>query len=146
MPAGYQKGADVLVKIGDGGTPTELFTVVGACRSNGLTVNRENIDVTNKSSGHWQELIAGGVRSIEVTGAYVYKSDSAEQNKILDLLIADDNSNNFQIVIPGSAGEGITFEGNFFVTGAPVESAEHNGEVSGSFTLASNGAVTLTRA
>lgn len=147
MPAGIQQGKNVLLKLGDGATPTEAFTVIGALRSNSLTINRENIDITTKDSNYWQELMSGGVGSVEVNGGMLYKSDDSVQNDLIDLAFADDNKANFQFFIPGGTGEAITIEGSFLVTScAPVESSEYNGEVAMSITLASNGKPTLTRA
>lgn len=146
MPAGKQPGALVLLKIGDGGDP-EAFTQLGGLRSNSLTINRENIDVTDKDSNYWQELMAGGVRSVEVSAGMLYKSDNAQQQALYDLSLADDNSANFEFFIPGGTGEAITMAGKFFVSNCGLpESAEYNGETSTSVTLQSSGAITLTRA
>ena len=146
MAAGKQQGALVLLKMGDG-AGVEVFTKIGALRSNALTINRENIDVTDKDSNYWQELMAGGIRSLEVTAGYLYKSDDTIQQDLIDLSLADDNSANFEFFIPGGAGEAITITVNMFIeTCAPVESSEHNGEVSSSITLKSNGAPVLARA
>lgn len=141
-----QQGALVLLKKGDGADP-EVFTKIGALRSNALTINRENIDITTKDSNYWMELMSGGVRSIEVTAGMLYKSDDQVQKDMLDLAIADDNSANFEFFIPGGSGDAVTIKGKFFIENfAPVESSEYNGEASGSLTLKSSGAVTVTRA
>lgn len=141
-----QKGALVLLKMGDGADP-EVFTKIGALRSNALTINRENIDITTKDSNFWQDLMSGGVRSVEVTAGMLYKSDDAVQADLLDLSLADDNSANFQFFIPGGSGDAVTITAKMFIENfAPVESSEYNGEASGSVTLKSSGAPTLTRA
>ena len=41
-----QKGADLLMKIGDGGSP-ESFTTIGGMRSTSLSMNDEMVDITN---------------------------------------------------------------------------------------------------
>ena len=53
-----EKGRAFLLKIGDGGGP-ETFDVVGGMRSTSLRINNETVDVTNKTSGGWRELLSG---------------------------------------------------------------------------------------
>ena len=59
-----QRGRDLLVKIGDGGSP-ETFTTVAGLRATTLSFNAQTVDVTNADSANqWRELLAGaGVKA-----------------------------------------------------------------------------------
>src|SRR3546814_3985988 len=64
-----EKGSAFLLKVGDGGSPVAYATVAGL-RTTQLSVNGEAVNVTNKDSGGWRELLSGaGVRSVSVSGA-----------------------------------------------------------------------------
>ena len=54
-----QKGADLLMKIGDGGSP-ESFTTIGGMRSTSLSMNDEMVDITNKDTGRARTILAQG--------------------------------------------------------------------------------------
>ena len=54
-----QKGADLLMKIGDGGSP-ERFTTIGGMRSTSLSMNDEMVDITNKDTGRARTILAQG--------------------------------------------------------------------------------------
>ena len=44
-----QKGSELLVKVGNGGSP-ESFTTVGGLRDTSISINQEMLDITNKDS------------------------------------------------------------------------------------------------
>ena len=66
---GAQRGKDLLLKIGDGGSPESFVTVAGL-RARTISLNARTVDVTDgDSAGRWRELLAGaGVRSAAVSG------------------------------------------------------------------------------
>ena len=53
-----QRGRDMLVKIGDGGSP-ESFTTVAGLRTRTFSLNAREVDTTHAESGGWRELLAG---------------------------------------------------------------------------------------
>ena len=132
-----QKGKDLLVKIGDGGSP-ETFTTVAGLRATTLAFNAETIDVTNSDSADmWRELLAAGVRSATVSGSGVFKdaaSDAAIRSCFFDQALA-----NWQIVIPGFG----TVSGPFKIASLQYE-GPYDGEVKLSLSLASAGAIGFT--
>ncbi len=59
-------GKDFIVQVGDVATATNFLTIA-AMRTSGLTINNEQIDVTEKDVMPWRELFEGGVRSMELS-------------------------------------------------------------------------------
>ena len=134
-----EKGSGFLVKIGDGGAP-ESFTTIGGMRSTSLTVNSEPVDITNKQSGGWRELLAGaGVRRLSVAGTGVF-TDSAAENDLQAKALAA-SLDNYEIVFDS----GDKFAGSFQVATLDY-SGEFNGERTYSLSLESSGPVTFTAA
>lgn len=132
-----QRGKDLLIKIGDGGTP-ETFASVAGLRATVLAFNARAIDATNADSvDMWRELLAGaGVKSAQISGSGVFKdavSDETVRAAFFNQTLA-----NWQIVIPSF---GIV-TGPFKVTALNYE-GPYDGEVKTSLTLASAGALTF---
>lgn len=128
-----QRGKDLLIKIGDGGTP-ETFASVAGLRATTLAFNAQAVDVTNADSlDMWRELLAGvGVKSAQVSGSGVFKdalSDETVRAAFFNQTLA-----NWQIVIPSF---GIV-TGTFKVTALHYE-GPYDGELKTSLTLASAG-------
>ena len=131
-----EKGRAFLLKIGDG-QPSESFATIAGMRSTRLSINSEIVDVTNKDSAGWRELLAdGGVRRVSISGAGVFTNSQSEldlQAKVLAGAIA-----NYQIVFES----GDMFSGAFLVASLDY-TGEHNGERSYTLSLESSGAVTF---
>lgn len=136
-----QKGREFVLKISDGASPGS-FTTIGGMRSTSFTVNSEQVDITDKDSSGYRELLNGaGVRSISITGSGVFKDDSA-YNTIQELALGtSDNQEEFQLVF----GNSDILQGVFEVASLE-EGGEHNAEQTYSITLESAGAFTLSRA
>ena len=134
-----EKGSGFLVKIGDGGAP-EAFTTIGGMRSTSLTVNSAPVDITNKQSGGWRELLAGaGVRRLSVAGTGVFTDSAAETDLQAKALAA--SLDNYEIVFES----GDKFAGAFQVASLDY-SGEFNGERTYSLNLESSGPVIFTAA
>ena len=134
-----QSGKDLLIKIGDGGSP-ETFTTAAGLRATTLAFNAQTVDITNSdSTDMWRELLAGGVRSATISGSGVFKDaagDEAVRASFFNQTLA-----NWQIVIPSFG----TVEGAFKVTQLQYD-GPYDGELKVSMTLASAGALTFTPA
>ena len=132
-----QRGKDLLIKIGDGGSP-ETFTTAAGLRATTLAFNAQTIDVTNSDSAdEWRELLASGVRSASVSGSGVFKdaaSDAAVRAAFFNQALS-----NWQIVIPSFG----TVSGPFKIASLQYE-GPYDGEVKISMSLASAGALTFT--
>ncbi|HSZ73801.1 MAG TPA: phage major tail protein, TP901-1 family [Rhizomicrobium sp.] len=135
-----QRGKDLLIKIGDGGSP-ETFTTVAGLRATTLAFNAQTVDVTNNDSVNmWRELLANsGVVSATISGSGVFK-DAASDAAIRSAFFNQDLTD-WQIVIPSFG----TVAGPFKVTQLQYD-GPYNGELKLSMTLASAGALTFTGA
>jgi TP901-1 family phage major tail protein len=92
-------GRNLLVKIGDGGSPENFATVAGL-RATTLAFNAQSIDITdNTSTGMWRELLAGGIKSATISGNGVFKDAGSDET--LRQAFFDQACPDFQIVIPG---------------------------------------------
>ena len=131
-----QKGAALLLKVGNGGSP-ETFTTVAGLRSTSITLNDEAVDVTHKdSSGNRTLLADGGINSISVSGSGVF-TDHATEATLRGTMNAS-SFTNFQILVPDFG----TYTGAFMCSSLEY-AGEYNGEVTYSVTLESSGAITF---
>lgn len=133
-----QKGSDLLVKIGDGGSP-ESFTAAVGLRTKSMKFNAESVDISNSDSvNKWRELLAGaGLKSATFTGSGVFKDDTTDETIRAEYVAQ--TIKNYQIVIPGFG----TWEGPFQITDLEY-SGDHNKEVASNLTLESAGELAWT--
>jgi TP901-1 family phage major tail protein len=133
-----QPGRELLVKIGDGGSP-ETFTTVAGLRTTAFTFNATTVDVTNADSvNQWRELLAGaGVKSAAFSGSGVFKDAASDES--LRSAFFNQTAPNFQIVIPSFG----TIQGAFQIASLQYE-GPYDGEVKISLSLQSAGALTFT--
>jgi TP901-1 family phage major tail protein len=68
-----QRGRDVLIRIGDGGSP-EAFVTVAGIRTRTIALSAGLVDATTAQSPQaWRQLIAGaGTKRVEVAGSGVF--------------------------------------------------------------------------
>jgi TP901-1 family phage major tail protein len=132
-----QRGKDLLLKIGDGGSP-EIFASVAGLRSTTLAFNAQTIDVTNADSTNmWRELLAGaGVKSAQISGSGVFKD--AVSDETIRAAFFNQTTPNWQIVIPSFG----TVTGPFKLTALHYE-GPYDGELKLALTLTSAGALTF---
>lgn len=77
MPA--QKGRDLLLKIGNGGTP-ETFATIGAARTVSMTLNNQPVDATTMDGGGIQSLQGdAGIQSMRLQIEGLFKDSAAEE-------------------------------------------------------------------
>jgi len=133
-----QKGKDLLIKIGDGGSP-ETFATVAGLRATTLAFNAQTVDVTNADSAdQWRELLAGaGVKSASISGSGVFK-DAASDESIRSAFFNQDTPN-WEIDIPDFG----SVTGAFKVTALGYD-GPYDGELKLSLSLASAGELTFT--
>ena len=73
-----EKGSAFLLKIGNGAA-TPVYSTIAGLRTTQLSINGDAVNVTNKDSGGWRELLNGaGVRSISVAAAGIFTGSAAE--------------------------------------------------------------------
>lgn len=136
-----QKGSALLLKRGNGATPTEAFTTAAGLRTKSMTLGRETVDITNAdSTDRWRELLAGGgTRTCNLSGEGVFKDTSVEESVRGDFFA--NAIGNWQIVVPDFG----TFEGAFQLTQIAYAGV-HNAEVTYTIALESSGVVAFTAA
>ncbi len=131
-----EKGRAFLLRIGDGGGP-EIFTVVGGMRSTSIRINNETVDVTNKTSGGWREILSGaGIRQISLSGSGIFTNSASEANLQAKALAG--SVDNYEVVFES----GDKFSGAFQVTSLEF-SGDYNGERTYSIALESSGMVSF---
>ena len=73
-----------------------LFTTIGGFQSNGLNISAEGIDITNKSSGEWRELLKNrGKVSLDISGAGIM--DDTDLKKELELNVINEKLRWFKL-------------------------------------------------
>lgn len=136
-----QRGVDVLLKIGDGGSPTESFSNVGGARTVSFSETLQPVDTTSASSTNQErELLGGaGIRSGTATFSGVFQDDAQDTSIETDFRAR--TQRNFQFVYPDFG----TYEGPFMITNF-TRGGTHDGEATFDLTLESAGVVAFTAA
>jgi len=138
-----QLGRALLVKIGDGEV-SEAFSNLCGLNSKSLTINNSSIDVTTPDcttpeGALWTETLAG-LKNVSVSGDGFFEDSTAEA-RMNTVAMSNDNSCNFQIIVPDFGTYAAAFR---------ISSVEFGGESEGgvtySISLESTGAVTFTAA
>jgi len=115
MPYVYSQATSAhgtLLKLGDGGSPTENFTTIAECKNiDGPQLANDDIDVTNQGSVGWKESISGlhdgGTVSVELN----FLPQNATQSFAAGVLahFNDGLRHNYQLVFPDPGATTWTF-------------------------------------
>ena len=129
-----QRGKALLLKIDISGT----MTTVGGMRSTSMTLNDEAVDITNKDSGSFRELLpSGGIQSMTITASGVFTDSTAEQT--LRSAYGTSSFKSYNVIVPDLG----TYAGTFMI--ASLEYAgEYNGEATYSMSFESSGIILIT--
>lgn len=118
--AGAQKGRAMVLKVTDGTSPVTYATIAGL-KSNSIAINNEQVDITNKDSAGWRELLeSAGTRTFSMQAAGVFKGDTEEA--LIRGFSLDGTINSMRLYFE----DGYYFEGDF-----QVASLEYTGEYNG---------------
>lgn len=137
-------GFGTLLKIGDGGTPTEVFTTIAEVKD--ITppkLSMDTDDVTHQTSpGGWKEKLPTLLDAGEVTFELNFIPTDATQGYSTGLIkdLVNKTRRNFQLVFPDSGSTTWAFAA--FVTGFEP-SAPVGGTLTASVTLTVTGQPTL---
>lgn len=110
-----QNARELVIKRGDGGSPSETFTFVCGMRTRSFQMSNAQIDTTVPSCDDPSQPIVAtarpGRQTIQFSGDGLFDSDAVGK------AVADDarlqrTTINYQVVVPGYG----TFEGPFFVS------------------------------
>lgn len=118
---------------------TGLFQTIAGMRSTSLSINNEQVDVTDKGDVPWRTLLAVGIRSMELSASGIFSDDLSLADIMNDVTAG--SIVNFQV----TSGRGDKFQGDFLVASCE-RSGEYNGAEQYSLSLASAGVVTYTSA
>lgn len=135
-----QAGRNLLLKLGNGASP-EVYTTVTGLRVTDITINGSPVDITNKSSAGWQELLAGaGVRSCDITAQGIFDSNNSVALATLAQSALDGGTlQPFQLI----SGSGDYFTGYWSVA-TFKRSGPYNDAETFDMTLRSHGVITHT--
>lgn len=129
-----EKGSAFLLKIGNDDVPLTYTTIAGL-RTTQLQVAGEAVNVTNKDSGGWRELLSGaGIRSVSVSAAGIFTGSAGEVRIRGNALtgVLDDYELSFE--------SGERMRGRFLVTRLEY-AGDYNGERNYTISLESSGMV-----
>lgn len=120
-------------------TGPDVYTTIGGMRSTSLTINNEQVDVTDKGSVPWRQLLACGVRSMSISLSGVMSTDTVAKSMMLKS--TQGTIETFKLI----SGLGDTYVGQFLIASCQRE-GEYNGAEQYSLTLESAGAIAYTAA
>lgn len=135
------KGVNLIVKKGDGGTPTEVFTRLAGIRSKTVNQNAEQIDITTdddiNASGATFRTYLPGINDFSVSGSGVAKTKAQFNALMADYLAGTVANYEIELVDYGT-WSGAMFIQNLNVTG------ELEGAVTFDLTIRNNDAIDYT--
>lgn len=130
-------GRNFLLKITDGLSPSQYTTVAG-CRATDMTINSGTVDLTNKSSNGWQEILpAAGIRSVDITASGVLDA-TAGSEAITILKTALNGGTPLICKIVSDAGD--SFTGTWMLK-SYKRTGNHNDAEMFDFSLSSHGVI-----
>lgn len=115
------------------------YVTIAGMRSTSMSINNEQVDVTDKGDVPWRQLLAVGIRSMELSAAGVF-SDGAVIGDIMND-VTSGAIVEFKII----SGRGDYFVGLFLVASCE-RSGEYNQAEQYTLSLASAGAIVYTPA
>jgi predicted secreted protein len=133
------KGYNVILKIGDGATPTESFANIGSLRSTSFKLDNKVLDSSNLASGKWRRLLGAGIDAVTIKGSG-YFTDIAAEETLRGYAFAN-SSNNYEL----DFGNGDKLTGAFIVAGYS-RSGDLKSSEGFDITLESAGVVVFTTA
>jgi len=113
------------------------YATVGGSSSHSLTWNNEMVDVSDKDSSRWKELLAAGDRSLSIS-MEGFVSDNANF-AIMEAAVESDTILSYQLIY----GNSKTIECDFHIDSLEVSGARNEGQ-SFSMSLTNSGTPTLT--
>ena len=97
-------GSGLLIKRGDGATPTEVFTTVGGMRTPSVTMNGNPVDVTSADDvdvdGTFWRTMMNSAKTFQVSGELIVKTQHQTQLQGVEEDFRTDQVTNYQIIIP----------------------------------------------
>ena len=131
-----QQGKQFLIKTKEDGS--EDFIGIAGFRSNGITLNQEGVDISNKDSSGFREMLAGaGIISVSVSGTGVFLNSASET--LLRKRFGTNEHHEYEIILPGTG----SWKGRFMIESLEF-AGDYNNEVNYTLSLSSDGIITFT--
>ncbi len=131
------KGRSMLLKVNMTGVSPSVFTTVAGLRATQLKINGNQVDITNKDSNAWQELLSdAGVRKIDITASGIYDSNAGNAVVFLEKAALANTFIEAQLVF----GNGVVYSGTWAIGDYTQDGPYDNAETF-SMTLTSHGPV-----
>ena len=132
--SGAQSGTDIYVLM-DTTVPGSSYTQVGGQNSHTITLNNQVIDITNKSSADYRELLPDeGLQSLDLTLEMTFNSDT--QFAALRALAGSKADAAFQVNMPTTDLAFVGMVSNF------TETSPSSDKLTASVTILSTGTIT----
>ena len=131
------------------GTSIKVFREIAALTSASIALSSEEVDITNKNSNEWKELLNGaGVKSAVISGSG-FSSDDFSQG-LMDSIFLAGEIREYRLYREGSVGAALDASGDdYFQMCAKITSLSYSGESNQAQTielsLSSSGNVTSTQ-
>lgn len=113
------------------------YETIAGMKSTSMSINNEQVDVTDKGDVPWRQLLAVGIRSMELSASGVFSSAYALNDIMTD--VTSGAIQTFKVI----SGRGDSFLGSFLVSSCE-RSGEYNGAEQYSLSLASAAAIAYT--
>jgi TP901-1 family phage major tail protein len=131
------KGRSMLLKVDTTGLSPTVYQTVAGMRATQLKLNGNQVDITNKSSNGWQELLAdAGVRKIDVTASGEYDATAGSPFNFLEKVALANTFIDAEITF----GSGVVYTGTWAISDFTVDGPYDNAQTF-SMTLTSHGPV-----
>ena len=131
------KGRSFLLKVDQTGTSPTTYTTMAGLRATQLKINGNQVDITNKTSNGWQELLSdAGVRKIDVTASGEYDATAGSVNVFLEKASLANTFIDAEIVF----GNGVAYTGTWAISDYTTDGPYDNAQTF-SLTLTSHGPV-----
>ncbi len=132
-------GAAIALTNNGTGTLDEQFQTIAGLRSKTITLNAEEIDITNQDTAQFKELLSGaGIRSMSLSGSGVFYDDITF--KKCRTVVLSQALRNWKIIVTSSLDY---WTGCFKIT-SMEQGGEYNAESNYSLSMSSSGAFSYT--
>lgn len=131
-----QAGRNVLLKVDLGASPT-IYQAFTGLRATQIKINGNQVDITNKNSNGWQELLTNaGVRKFEMTGSGIYDSAVGGVFAYVEKAALNNTFIDAEITFPN----GVVYTGTWVVSDYTLD-APYDNATTFSLTLMSHGPI-----
>lgn len=131
------KGRSMLLKVDMTGLSPTVFTQVAGMRATNIAINGNQVDISNKDSNGWQELLSdAGIRKLDISASGIFDSDAADAGVFLEKAALANTFIDAVVVF----GNGVTFLGTWAISNYTLDGPYDNAQTF-SMTLTNQGPV-----